>query len=113
VLGSRRGSVLPRPVNWESRSCRTAPTPATPWRSSRPSSPVTYSEPSSPGCPALVFALGALLILLEIFTAQALLSQIGNIMSLGAGVRFAWLLSHGNQAGALSQSGRVGAGAVH
>jgi len=63
--------------------------------------------------PALVFALGALLILLEIFTAQALLSQIGNIMSLGAGVRFAWLLSHGNQAGALSQSGRVGAGAVH
>jgi hypothetical protein len=50
--------------------------------------------------PALVSALGALLILGEIFSAQVRLSQIGNIIVFGASAWFAWLVSRGNQAGA-------------
>ena len=42
--------------------------------------------------PALLFALGALLIMGEIILAEVLLSQIGNILIFFAGVAFAWLL---------------------
>lgn len=50
---------------------------------------------SSPGpfrWPALCFALGAVLIMGEIILAQVILSQIGNILILIAGIAFAWLL---------------------
>jgi len=42
--------------------------------------------------PTLVFALGAALILAEILLAQVVLSQIGNILILVAGVRFGVLI---------------------
>jgi hypothetical protein len=45
--------------------------------------------------PALVFALGTLLILGEIIMAQVLLSQVGNVLVLAAGVAFARLLLRG------------------
>jgi len=47
---------------------------------------------SSPGplrWPALVFALGAALILAEIISAQVILSQVGNLLCLAGGVWFA------------------------
>ena len=47
---------------------------------------------SSPGplrWPALVFALGAALILAEIISAQVILSQVGNLLCLAGGVSFA------------------------
>lgn len=43
--------------------------------------------------PAVLFAAGALLILVEIITAQVLLSQIGNAVILVAGSLFAWHIS--------------------
>ena len=42
--------------------------------------------------PALCFALGAVLIMGEIILAEVVLSQIGNILILVAGIAFAWLL---------------------
>jgi hypothetical protein len=45
--------------------------------------------------PALVFALGAALILAEIISAQVLLSQIGNVLCLVGGVLFARVLVRG------------------
>jgi hypothetical protein len=53
---------------------------------------------STPGplrWPALCFALGAALILGEIISAQVLLSQIGNILILVAGIGFARVLLRG------------------
>ena len=53
---------------------------------------------SSPGPlrgPALVFGLGAALILAEIISAQVLLSQIGNVLCLVGGVWFARALVRG------------------
>lgn len=47
--------------------------------------------------PALVFALGAILILGEIILARVLLSQIGNIVILFAGMGFARLLLGGRK----------------
>jgi hypothetical protein len=47
--------------------------------------------------PALCFALGALLIMGEIILAEVLLSQIGNVLILVAGIRFAWLLLRGQE----------------
>lgn len=55
---------------------------------------------STPGpfrWPALCFALGALLILGEIISAQVLLSQIGNILILVAGIGFARVLLRGQE----------------
>jgi hypothetical protein len=45
--------------------------------------------------PALVFALGTALILGEIISAQVLLSQIGNVLCLVAGMWFARVLLRG------------------
>jgi hypothetical protein len=45
--------------------------------------------------PALVFALGAALILAEIISAEVLLSQIGNVLTLVGGVWFARVLMRG------------------
>jgi len=47
--------------------------------------------------PALCFALGAILIMGEIVLAEVLLSQIGNILILVAGIAFAWLLLRGRE----------------
>lgn len=47
--------------------------------------------------PALCFALGAILIMGEIILAEVLLSQIGNILILIAGIAFAWLLLQGRE----------------
>ena len=47
--------------------------------------------------PALTLALGAVLILGEIILAEVLLSQIGNILILIAGIHFAWLLLQGRE----------------
>ena len=47
--------------------------------------------------PALCFALGAILIMGEIILAEVLLSQIGNILILVAGIGFARLLLRGRQ----------------
>ncbi len=47
--------------------------------------------------PALCFALGAVLILFEIILAKVLLSQIGNILILVAGIAFARLLLRGRE----------------
>ena len=47
--------------------------------------------------PALILALGVLLIMGEIILAQVLLSQIGNILTLVAGIRFCWLLLPGRE----------------
>ena len=47
--------------------------------------------------PALCFALGAILIMGEIILAEVLLSQIGNILILIAGIAFAWLLLQGQE----------------
>jgi len=47
--------------------------------------------------PALCFALGAILIMGEIILAEVLLSQIGNILILVAGVAFARLLLRGSE----------------
>jgi hypothetical protein len=47
--------------------------------------------------PALILALGVLLIMGEIILAQVLLSQIGNILTLMAGIRFSWLLLPGRE----------------
>jgi len=47
--------------------------------------------------PAVCFALGAILILCEIILAQVLLSQIGNILILVAGIAFARLLLRGHE----------------
>jgi hypothetical protein len=44
--------------------------------------------------PAVIFMLGALLILAEIITSQVLLSQIGNVVLFAASVLFAWYLLH-------------------
>lgn len=56
--------------------------------------------PLSPSArwPALLFALGAALILGEIILAQVTLSQIGNILILTAGIGFARLLLRGHDA---------------
>ena len=51
--------------------------------------------------PALCFALGAILIMGEIIFAKVLLSQIGNVLILVAGIAFARLLLQGRQ-GAVS-----------
>lgn len=48
--------------------------------------------PTAVRWPTLVFALGAALILAEIVLAQVLLSQIGNVLLLAAGVGFARVL---------------------
>jgi hypothetical protein len=40
--------------------------------------------------PALIFALGALLILIEIVTSEVRLSQMGNVLILIASIAFAW-----------------------
>jgi hypothetical protein len=55
--------------------------------------------------PAVVFALGALLVLVEIVSAQVVFSQVGNILIAIASATFAWRLLDG---GAL----RRGAGAL-
>ena len=47
--------------------------------------------------PALCFALGAILIMGEIILAEVLLSQIGNILILVAGIAFASLLLRGRE----------------
>ena len=47
--------------------------------------------------PALVLALGLLFILVEVLSAQVLLSQIGNIVVLGASVRIGSLIKQGDQ----------------
>jgi len=47
--------------------------------------------------PALMYALGALLVLIEVISAQVLFSQIGNVVLLVASVAFAWLITHGGQ----------------
>jgi hypothetical protein len=47
--------------------------------------------------PALCFALGAILIMGEIILAKVLLSQIGNILILVAGIAFALLLLRGRE----------------
>jgi len=47
--------------------------------------------------PALCFGLGAILIMGEIILAEVLLSQIGNILILVAGIAFAWLLLRGRE----------------
>jgi hypothetical protein len=48
--------------------------------------------------PALCLGLGALLVLGEIISAQVILSQIGNLLILLAGVRFARVLRSGDRA---------------
>ena len=58
--------------------------------------------------PALCFALGAILIMGEIILAEVLLSQIGNILILIAGIAFAWLLLQGQEV--LPAASRLGAG---
>lgn len=68
---------------------------------------------STPGpfrWPALCFALGAALILAEIILAKVLLSQIGNILILVAGIGFARLLVLGRDAvpASLSRSNDAG-----
>lgn len=50
--------------------------------------------------PAVVFALGASLILGEIVSSQVLLSQIGNVLILVAGIRFSMLLLEAERRGA-------------
>ena len=47
--------------------------------------------------PALCFALGAILIMGEIILAEVLLSQIGNVLILVAGIAFARLLLRGRE----------------
>src|SRR6188508_474876 len=47
--------------------------------------------------PALCFGLGAILIMGEIILAEVLLSQIGNVLILVAGIAFAWLLLRGRE----------------
>jgi hypothetical protein len=47
--------------------------------------------------PAFCFALGAILIMGEIILAEVLLSQIGNVLILVAGIAFAWLLLRGRE----------------
>ena len=47
--------------------------------------------------PARILALGVLLIMGEIILARVLLSQIGNIVILAAGIRFSWLLPPGRE----------------
>lgn len=48
--------------------------------------------------PAVIYILGALLIVAEIMTSQVLLSQIGNIVLLAASVSFAWHILQSDQA---------------
>ena len=47
---------------------------------------------------AIILALGVLLIMGEIILARVLLSQIGNLLILVAGIRFSWLLLRGREA---------------
>jgi hypothetical protein len=59
---------------------------------------MSLASPADPfRWPALGFALGAILILGEIILAKVLLSQIGNILILVAGIAFAWLLLRGRE----------------
>jgi hypothetical protein len=58
--------------------------------------------PASPfRWPALGFGLGTLLILGEIILAKVLLSQIGNIICLVAGITFARVLLSGREVAAM------------
>jgi hypothetical protein len=47
--------------------------------------------------PALTFALGAFLILMEIITSEVRLSQLGNVLILIASIAFAWHISRNEQ----------------
>ena len=47
--------------------------------------------------PAIILLLGVLLIMGEIILARVLLSQIGNILCLVAGIRYSWLLRPGRE----------------
>ena len=67
-------------------------------RGDRTGRDVTRSSEAGPfRWPALGFGLGASLILGEIILAEVLLSQIGNLVILAAGIAFAWLLLRGRE----------------
>jgi hypothetical protein len=57
--------------------------------------------------PAVIYMLGALLILAEIMTAQVLLSQIGNIVLLAANALFAWHILHRDRSSAAASGAAV------